>query len=181
MTVAALQRHAHQDPYTTLPDSTGLDLTRVAGFPVIQARSSYPSEGYGAYLGWIQVIDYLVPGEAEPVWVAPDVAPQALDANTPYLSFGIEPTLFDAPFSDAPDLTWRARAFLTFSPDCVISRVVEPLCGFTWGFDLDNGTVTPRELTPATTGDWEAARRVLRLRLPTWTFGGDGWTPLKFV
>ncbi len=153
------------------------------GFPVIEARVAFPRDGYAALLGWVQVVAHEVLVEGEPgktVWVAPDIAPQSREANTPYLAFGIDPVLFDAPASTERNLHWRARTFLTFTPDCLMTPVVEPLCGFRWGYVAADGAVTPVELVPSTRADWTEARRVLRLRLPTWTFGGADWTPPPF-
>ena len=78
----------------------GFDMEDSRGFPVMQARARHPAEGYAGLLGWVQVVDYTVFGQAGPeekTWVGPDVAPQARDANTPDSTFGIEPVMFDAP------------------------------------------------------------------------------------
>lgn len=154
--------------------NVGFDTGVARGFPVMLARAQYSAEGYAGLLGWVQVVDYTVLGQ-EQVWVAPDVAPQARDANTPYTSFGIEPVIFDAPAFTEQNVNWTARTFLTYTPDCLMTPVVEPLCGFCWGYVIRAGTVTPKELRQAAVDDWMQARRVLRLRLPTWTFGGENW------
>jgi hypothetical protein len=153
------------------------------GFPVIQANVAFPREGYAGLLGWVQVVDYVVrrggiPEEA--VWVVPDVAPQQREANTPYLAFGITPVMFDAPAFTEKNVDWTARTFLTFTPDCLMTSVVEPLCGFSWGYLIEDGLVTSKALVPASQDDWIDGRRMLRVRLPTWTFGGDDWSPPAF-
>jgi hypothetical protein len=61
-----------------------------------------------------------------------------------------------------------------------MTPVVEPLCGFFWGYLIENGTVTRKDLRPSTVDDWPLVRRLLRLRLPTWTFGGEEWRPPAF-
>jgi hypothetical protein len=127
------------------------------GFPVIHASTAFQREGYAALLGWAQVVDYAVVRDGiatERVWVVPDVPPQSRDANTPYLAFGIDPVLFDAPAFTEKDVDWTARSFLTFTPDCLMSAVVEPLCGFRWGYVIADGVVTPKELAPASEADW---------------------------
>jgi hypothetical protein len=159
------------------------DINAARGFPVMEARAKLAREGYAALLGWIQVIDYTVTHESGPeemVWIAPDVSPQVREANTPYTSFGIEPVIFDAPAFTEKNVDWTARTFLTYTPDCLMTPIVEPLCGFTWGYVITDGVVTPKDLEPAVLDDWIAARKVLRLRLPTWTFEGADWNPSRF-
>jgi hypothetical protein len=155
----------------------GWDTAR--GFPVLRARVRYPAEGYAAFLGWIQVVALTEKGDGreETSWVVPDVAPQSRDANIPYAVFGFEPSFFDAPSYDAADVEFLAKAFLAYTPDCLLTPVVEPLCGFTWGYDVEHGTVRPKELRGSTPDDWFEVRKLLRIRLPSWTFGGDAWQP----
>ncbi|HEX5405132.1 MAG TPA: hypothetical protein VFX16_22860 [Pseudonocardiaceae bacterium] len=155
------------------------DIEVARGFPVIEARVRYPAEGYAAILGWIQVVAMVDRDDpaAETTWIVPDVAPQYREANTPYLAFGIEPVMFDTPATDAPNVEFRASTFLTYTPDCLLTPVVEPLCGFTWGYDIEQGVVRPKQLRGSTVEDWLEARKLLRIRLPTWTFGGDDWQP----
>jgi len=157
----------------------GLDFDTEAarGFPVIEARVEYPAEGYAAYLSWIQVVRYWIGGHSEPTVIV-DVAPQMREARMPYLSFGIQPVLFDAPAFVETNVTWRAWSFLTFTPDCVMTSVVEPACGFRWGYDLIGGVPTPIELLPAGLVEWLDVREELRSRFPEWTFLGDRWKPV---
>jgi hypothetical protein len=112
------------------------DIESARGFPVLEARVRYPAEGYAAFLGWIQVVCFTVKDDSAPetIWAAPDKGPRSRDASTPYTSFGIEPVFFDAPTADTSDEEFLARTFLTYTPDCLVSPVVEPLCGFTWGY-----------------------------------------------
>ncbi len=175
----------NSDPARWGFDLLGLDfgVEAARGFPVIRAQVAFPKEGYAGLLGWVQVVEYVVqqdgvPGETE--WVVPDVAPQSRDANTPYMTFGINPVLFDAPAFTEKNVDWTARSFLTSTPDCLMTPVVEPLCGFSWGYVITDGTVTPKELAPSSPDDWIQARRMLRVRLPTWRFGGDDWSPPRF-
>jgi hypothetical protein len=101
------------------------------GFPVIQAEPSFPREGYAGVLGWVQVVDYVVVRDGvfeERVWVVPDVPPQSLDANMPYVAFGINPVFFDAPASPEKNVDWTARTFLSAEAArcCVGKRVTSP-------------------------------------------------------
>lgn len=45
---------------------------------------------------------------------------------------------------------------------------------------VEHGTVQPKELRIGTPDDWFEARKLLRIRLPSWTFGGDRWQPPAF-
>jgi hypothetical protein len=128
------------------------------------------------------VVSYVVKDgpEQETVWAVPDMAPQVLDANTPYSVFGIEPVLFDAPASDEQNEDWLARSFLAYTPDCLMTPVLEPICGFAWGYDIESGQVRLKDMRLGTVDDWIEIRRMLRIRLRTWTFGGDDWKPLTF-
>lgn len=152
-----------------------IDLAR--GFPVVEARVSYPGEGYAAYLAWIQVVRYWVSGRSDPTVVAADVAPQMKEFGVPYLSWGREPTLFDAPAFDEKEVVWRAWSFLTHTPDLVMTPAVEPVCGFAWGYDVRDGKPEATPVTPAGHDQWLDIRAELRPRYPGWTFGGETWRP----
>lgn len=116
----------------------------VRGFPVIQATVAHPAEGYAADMGWLQVVRYEIrdPGgkSAQPC----SVPPQLADLEMPYAAFGVRPTFFDAPSIDAKDVTWDADTFLVYSPDAVMTRVLRPICMFTWGFRVSRGDVLVR-------------------------------------
>lgn len=147
------------------------------GYPVLQATVEYPAEGYAAILSWIQVVRYWVGDEERPTTLV-DVAPQMRDSGVPYFSWGIQPTLFDAPaFGDEPNVVWRAWSFLTYTPDALMTPVIEPACGFLWGYDIRGGVIQPMEVQPASHTDWLDIRDELRARYPKWRFEGDGWTP----
>lgn len=89
----------------------------------------------------------------------------------PFMSFGVRPSLFDAPAYDAdPDLTWRATAFLTYTPDILISKVIGPVCGFSWGFDTRGGRVTSTPVTTAGHEEWGSFAASLGPLYPEWTF-----------
>jgi hypothetical protein len=168
----------NEDPKRWGYDLLGLDFdfTAARGFPVIQATVEYPAEGYAAFLGWIQVVRYWIGNEKNPTVVV-DVAPQMRDSRMPYLSFGLRPVLFDAPAFVEENVIWRAWSFLTSTPDCVMTPVIEPACGFRWGYDLRGGVPNASELLPAALRDWLDVREVLRSRFPDWQFLGDDWVP----
>jgi hypothetical protein len=153
------------------------DLVR--GFPIMQATVEHPAEGYAADMGWIQVVRYEVrdPGEEEQATVF-DVPPQLAESDIPYAAFGIRPTFFDAPAMGAKDATWEAHTFLVYTPDAVLSRVIRPICGFAWGYQLHDGVVALGPLSVAVASDWEKDASDLRKRFPAWTiedeFSGSG-------
>ena len=155
--------------------SEEIDLAR--GYPVIEATVEYAAEGYAALLGWIQVVRYWV-GDQEQPTVIVDVAPQMRDGGVPYFSWGIQPTLFDAPsFFGEPNVVWRAWSFLTYTPDALMTPVVEPACGFRWGYDTRDGSIEPTDLSPAGLSEWLDIREDLRAQYPRWSFEGDDWRP----
>src|SRR4051795_2438801 len=143
----------------------------VRGFPVMQASVEHSAEGYAAQLGWVQVVEYHVrdPGQSEDVTVF-DVPPQLSEIENPYFAFGVLPTVFDAPSITSHEVEWSARTFLTYTPDAVLSRVIAPLGGFTWGYDVTAGEVTVRSLATAEQSDWMDILPGLRLRFPSWSF-----------
>jgi hypothetical protein len=154
----------------------GLDvpLEHIVGFPVIEANVEYPAEGYAAVLGWVQVVRYEATDEPETVVLA-DVAPQLQGLGMPYVAFGVRPTYFDSPAISAPEADWRAATFLTASPDVLLSRVIEPVCGFCWGYRRKGGVSELVEATRADEKDWFDAREELVARYPNWEWR-PGWT-----
>lgn len=143
------------------------------GFPVIQADVDYQGQGYVAVMAWIQVVRFDTHDGVEPKTVF-DVAPQITDSDVPYMSFGVRPTLFDAPGFTKPDVTWDADSFLVHTPDAVLSRIVSPICGFKWGYRMTGGVVRPLPVSVAEASDWQRNLGDLRDRYPSWTFH-DSW------
>ena len=142
------------------------------GFPVVEASVDYEGAGYGAYMGWVQIVRYQLHDTNEQVTVF-DVAPQIKDTDVPYMSFGIRPTLFDAPGFDRQEVTWDADSFLVHSPDGVLSRRVNAITGFKWGYRVQRGQVETLPLTLAQESDWDRNLPELRGRYPTWAFGSS--------
>jgi hypothetical protein len=140
------------------------------GFPVCRAVIEYDRDGYAAALGWIQLVQSSDSGgeshtfEIDPITIYRDVA-------TPYAWFGIKPALFDAPFRpDRYELRWRARSFLCFSPDAVMTKWVRAAAGFQWGFDVHDGQVQLGGLRLLAAPAWDDHLSVLRRRYPGWRF-----------
>jgi hypothetical protein len=171
---AAVRYGVNEDPPRWGYEVLDLDWFRpdlVRGFPVMQASVQHPAEGYGADMGWLQIVRYVVrdPGE-EQEQVVFDVPPQLSETETPYLAFGVRPTAFDAPSIDAQDVTWDADTFLVYTPDAVLSRVLRPLCGFRWGYVVLDGVVQVAPLSLTEPDDWQRNLPDLRERFTTWTF-----------
>lgn len=156
------------------------------GLPVLEAHVDIPLRGYAAVMGWIQVVHIRVSESSEPLvagvdrappgdhrWV--DGPPQLQGLGVPFLSFGICPSLFDAPASTESDVEFVADSFLTASPDGLISRISEPCFGFRWGYSTETGQ-TPRLLPPSAVAEreWASALPLLTETFPDWTFG-SGW------
>src|SRR3954452_9550753 len=144
------------------------DFERARGFPVIEAAVEHTAVGYAAVMGWVQVAWYREPRADEEVFV--HVAPQLRVTGMPWFLFGVRPYFFDAPSTASDDAEFRADAFLAASPDAVMTPVVEPLCGFSWGYDVTAGTPAATELTPAGPARWAAMVPVLAGACPAWTF-----------
>lgn len=131
------------------------------GFPVVEADVEFAAEGYAAELGWVQV-----------VWMNDEVivdrAPQLLDTGFPYVTFGPRPAFFDAPSTVRARVGWRARTFLTSTPDLLMTKVLEPVVGFTWGYDVADGRVDVVGLELASEDDWGSLAREVERELPQW-------------
>jgi hypothetical protein len=161
----------NDDPAHWGYDLLGLDFPwEVArGFPVFRADFEYAGDGYAAVFGWVQVVWMAVAGEPK-TRVMVDVAPQLIGSGFPYVSFGLEPTMFDAPSTTHVDVEWTARTFLTASPDRLMTRVVSPVVGFRWGYTVDDGAVTVSPLEPGSDNDWLEARAVIAAQFTDWDF-----------
>ena len=154
--------------YQLLGLASPLDMAR--GFPVLHAQVLTKAKGYASIFGWVQVITITDQARGATQQIV-DVAPQLQGLEVPYLCFGPRPALFDAPSTDAQEETnWTANTFLVASPDCVMTRLLAPLCGFSWGYEVrERG---PRTLAPTKIGApaWSAALALLRSEHPSWIF-----------
>ena len=150
----------------------GGDVSRAAAFPVLEASVDYPGEGYAGIFGWIQVVHYWPDGAEAPAWSLLDAAPQLRGLGLPFLTWGLLPRCFDAPLDTPEGISqWQAVTFLTQTPDGLISRAVDPLLGFTWGYSIDGGVPTMTPLSAAEQRHWDAVTPILARECPGWTFG----------
>jgi hypothetical protein len=164
----------NEDPcrwgYQFLGLDYGEEFEGALGFPVIEASVQFGAEGYAAELGWIQTVTQSTP-HAPDVPMLCDVPPHMRSVAMPFMSFGVRPTLFDAPAYDTqPNLRWRATAFLTYTPDLLLSKVIGKVCGFSWGFDKKHGEITSRPVSEAGQHEWEDFASSLRPLYSEWTF-----------
>jgi hypothetical protein len=141
------------------------------GFPVCGATPVIDLHGYAAACGWIQLVrstDASDQYELDPLALLRGV-------NTPFAFFGLKASLFDAPFRGArSDLSWTARSFLCAVPDAVISKAVQPVAAFTWGFAV---TAEAIRIEPAAKLDlavWKEHSALLSASFPGWTFDATG-------
>ena len=139
------------------------------GFPVCRASVIYPGEGYHAVMAWIQLVRYRDEGTADET-VLVDTAPQLSDARMPYYAYGVNPSFFDAPSLTGKDITWIADTFLVVSPDALMTKVVNPLCGSRWGYTTHGEQPERLPITEANSAAWSSARAVLGTQYPSWEF-----------
>jgi hypothetical protein len=158
-----------------LLDGSGSDF--IEGFPVCRSTVIYPGEGYAAVFGWTQMVrstDQSGEFEMDPLAIYADVA-------TPFAWFGVKPQAFDAPSRELLyDMGWEAHCFLCISPDAVVTRRVQAICGFSWGFRVDAPQIHFAEPEPLASQAWDAHLELLRGSYPEWSFdrgyteGGPG-------
>ena len=146
------------------PDEVG------KGFPLCRATVSFAGEGYAAVMAWIQILRFH--GAQNGVLV--DQPPQLEGSGMPYVYWGPCPSFFDNPFTTTRGVHWTADAFLVISPDAVMTRVVQPVCGFSWGYSTEGEQTAALPLTPLDPAAWPAACAILREQYPTWEFR-DEW------
>ncbi|GAA2759301.1 hypothetical protein GCM10009872_46610 [Actinopolymorpha rutila] len=161
------------------PAAVGFDLLGIdfgdldfSGFPVVEATTSYEGQGYRALMGWLQVVRYTSPNDGEMFIV--DTGPQfrgIAGMDFPFLSWGMRPTLFDAPAIVESSVDWWADSFLVATPDALMTPIIEPLCAFRWGYAVDDdGVVTSRPPRARPTAEaWAEVRDGVQKLHPGWT------------
>lgn len=159
----------------TDPDAIGYSLLTAGqptdaarGFPVCRATVTYPAEGYAAMFGWTQMVRST---DSAPDKFEMDPIALYQQIPTPYAWFGVRPELFDAPSRESRyDMDWEAHSFLCVSPDAVLTRHVQAVAGFSWGFTInqrDIASTPPTALGPDT---WDSHLDLLRATYPDWIF-----------
>src|SRR5271170_1994855 len=142
------------------------------GFPAIKCSVESDRPGYWGYLGWVQVLTQEFSGKSAPIGKV-DQLPSFLRVNSPFLSVGYAPSVFDAPAFDArPPDEFRARLFLCTLPIMSRREAIAPLAGLRWGFHrrIDGEGHVPHALEEATADDWRKVRDELVERNPGWSY-----------
>jgi hypothetical protein len=160
---------ANTDPdaigYSLLFEGSASDSRR--GFPICRARVDYPADGYAAVFGWTQMVcstDQTGQFEMDPIAIYAHVA-------TPFAWFGVKPEAFDAPSRGSrDDMVWEAHCFLCVSPDAVLTRRVQAICGFRWGFTIETEQIHIAKPEVLAAQTWDAHLDLLRASYPSWTF-----------
>lgn len=171
--MVTVEHQLNDDPEAIGFGLLGIDFGALnfSGFPVVEATTQYQGRGYRACMGWLQVVRYSAPEDGE-VFIV-DTAPQfrGIDGiDYPFLTWGIRPTLFDAPAIVQASVDWWADSFLVASPDALMTPVIEPLCAFRWGYEVDeHGAVTSRPpRTSDTATAWNEIRDKAQALHPAW-------------
>jgi hypothetical protein len=137
------------------------------GFPICRARVSYPGDGYAAVFGWTQMVrstDQTGEFEMDPIAIYADVA-------TPFAWFGVKPDAFDAPSRESLyDMVWEAHCFLCVSPDAVLTRRVQAVCGFSWGFTVEPPRIRFADPEALDAQVWDGHLDLLGTSYPNWRF-----------
>jgi len=149
--------------------SYGLPVDFARGFPVCRAAVTYPADGYAAVFGWTQMVrstDATGDFEMDPIAIYREL-------DTPFAWYGTRPELFDAPCRDSrQDMTWECHSYLCISPDAVLSRRVQAVAGFSWGFMISGGVIKFIPAAPLGPAAWDGHLGLLRASHPSWTFDG---------
>jgi hypothetical protein len=91
----------------------------------------------------------------------------------------VRPELFDAPSRVSRyDMAWEAHSFLYVGPDAVLTRRVQAVAGFGWGFTINHEDIAPAP--PTALGPrawaWDSHLDLLRTSYPSWSFD-SGYVP----
>ncbi|KAG9959605.1 hypothetical protein KCU61_g7359, partial [Aureobasidium melanogenum] len=156
-----------------LPDQS---INNFVDFPVCNAKIISTEDcGYAAIYGWIQMVQEapLNPEftmDTSKLWDM-DPIPITADLDSPFIWFGPEPQLFDAPFrAHRTDMDWTCRSFLTYIEDSLMSKSVCLILVFEWGFQIDRGNVTIETLRLiGVQGAWEQQREMLEQKFGSWS------------
>lgn len=159
------------------PKAYGLDLLfptipldTFSGFPVCEGivHCSPDNRGYASMYGWTQLWK-----QDDEDWRF-DWAPVQTGLNWPFIWFGPEPRLFDGPTRvGVTNLDWTARSFVTYIDDSLMTRCVQCVVGFEWGFWIRDGKIAIKPLKRLESTDWDTFGGYLRETFPGWEFKGS--------
>jgi hypothetical protein len=138
------------------------------GFPVMRATIEPPGRGYQDLLGWIQVI------RAPKLFGAGlhlDSLEMLTEVTHPFGYFGLAPTSFDAPHTDAyRELDWTAHTFLGGTAGIHQPKEAWAALGFSWGYVIRDGEVSVTGFTKLGADAWDADLPFLSAKCPAWSF-----------
>ena len=165
---ASITRNTDPEAVGYLVLSYGLPVDFARDFPVCRATVTYPADGYAAIFGWTQLVRSTDTAtgsfEMDPIAIYRDVA-------TPFAWYGIRPELFDAPSRDPrAEMDWEAHSFLCISPDAVLTRQVQAIAGFSWGFTITGEDIGITQPASVDSRAWDNHLDLLRTDYPEWTF-----------
>jgi hypothetical protein len=143
------------------------------GCPVMSGEIRYPGEGYGAWLYWLQVVAYRDSRYPDYSGTHADVPSPLHGKDVPYLASGVLPRIFDAPATDSDDADFSAHSLLAYDPNCNMSRTLRVLCGYSWGYEIREGTIAVQAPGLLDGAGWAADLELLRAEFPSWTFEDD--------
>ncbi len=145
-----------------------VQLEAALGFPVCRAVVEHSGEGYMSLSGWVQLVRSGPPGRVR--W---ELDPLALlrGLDLPFAFFGFAPMLFDAPMRQdrSVALDWAAHSFLCAVPT-LGERIVVPLVGFRWGFQVCEGKISIERPSALALNAWDEHLQILQRGYPSWTF-----------
>jgi hypothetical protein len=67
-------------------------------------------------------------------------------------------------------MEWEAHSFLCISPDAVLTRRVQAIAGFRWGFGIAGGEIGRTPPAPLGPPTWDSHLGILRTSYPDWEF-----------
>jgi len=139
------------------------------GFPTCLATVDHSAVGYYDMLGWVQLTKRSDLGPGFEI----DAMELLTEITHPFAYFGLAPTLFDSPHTDALE-NWD---FVAHSFLCGRGGELHPLrfevsavLGFSWGFSKRGSRIELLEPTPLTARDWDGHLGYLRQRFGLWEF-----------
>lgn len=145
-----------------------IPLSDFRGFPVCEAKVESNNSGYASMYGWTQLVKDS--NTDSKTWEFDDL-PITKNLNWPFCWFGSHPTLFDGPFRKGiSTIDWTCRSFLTYIDSTVLSKNINHVYGFEWGFQITDGIVSLKKLKELEPADWNDHVEYLSATFPGWTF-----------
>ena len=156
-----------------LPEAHGVGNAALA-FANCRATIEFSGWGYLGLLGWVQLVRSTDNASQGRRFEMDPFDPFGLyeRAPLPYCWYGIAPTLFDAPYrKERVRLDWVAHSFLAASPFGGNAKIVTPILGFAWGFQVaEDKSIALTPITSLAAADWVSHMPYLRDCYPDWEF-----------